>query len=85
MSKVVQYDGVLYSFSNRRLFVMRVVANLTRGGIRCRVLLLPGVAVVVLVLVCVYYNAAVAFHNQMAFNDAQRLLNWNDEGKREQR
>ena len=42
------------------------------------------VAVVVLVLACVYYNAAVAFHNQMAFNEAQRLLNWNDEGKREQ-
>ena len=42
MSKVVQYDGVLYSLSNRRLFVMRVVANLTRGGITCRVDLFPG-------------------------------------------
>ena len=43
------------------------------------------VAVVMLVLACVYYNAVVAFHNQMAFSEAQRLLNWNDEGKREQR
>ena len=37
MSKVTQYDGVLYSLSNRRLFVFRVVANLTRGGIKCKV------------------------------------------------
>ena len=37
MSKVTQYDGVLYSLSNRRLFVFRVVANLTKGGIKCKV------------------------------------------------
>ena len=42
-------------------------------------------AVGVLVLAGVYSNAAIAFHNQMAFKEAQRLLNWNDEGKREQR
>ena len=42
-------------------------------------------AVVVLVLAIVYYNAVVAFHNKMAFEEAQRLLNWNDEGMREQR
>ena len=40
--KVVQREGVLYSLSNRRLFVMRVVANLTRGGITCRVCVLSG-------------------------------------------
>ena len=39
----------------------------------------------VLVLAGVYSNAAVAFHNQMAFKEAQRLLDWNDEGKWEQR
>ena len=42
------------------------------------------VAVVMLVLACVYDNAVVAFHNQIAFNEAHGLLNWNDEGKREQ-
>ena len=42
------------------------------------------VAVVMLVLACVYYNAVVAFHNEIAFKVARGLLNWNDEGKREQ-
>ena len=42
MSKVVQYDGVLYSLSNRRLYVLRVVANLTKGGITCKAHLYPG-------------------------------------------
>ena len=42
MSKVTQYDGVLYSLSNRRLFVFRVVANLTKGGIKCKVHLYSG-------------------------------------------
>ena len=41
-------------------------------------------AVVVLVLAIVYYNAVVAFHNESAFKEAQKLLNWNDDGKREQ-
>ena len=41
MSKVVQMPDGLYSLSNRRLFVFRVVANYTYGEVVCKATLYP--------------------------------------------
>ena len=68
--------------------VVRMVENDARDDNEFAVVCQHGkhtsVAVVMLVLACVYYNAVVAFHNESAFKEAQKLLNWNDDGKREQ-